>query len=424
MSIKSFQVDSAARRIVLIIAGLGWLIFLAFAVKWYFGNAIAERAVQQPVAELALDLAPDDPQAHYALALAEEKVFAPENLQKSLVEYERVAALSPNDYRSWLELGKARERGGDAAGAEPALRKSLELAPNYAVVQWTLGNMLLRRGKTAEGFTEIRLAAESDEKYAAPMVSIAGQIFDGDLTQIRKSVGNLPQMNFALVTFLAGQKRFDEALEIWNGLPTVDKKSVFKDSGQQFFAQMLAAGKYRNAVQIQNQIADASEKNVVVGQIYNGDFEAALNPVKPGVFEWQIADGSSPQIGFDEQEKHSGARSLVIIFNSLDGREFRQISQITAVESTKKYAFEFFYKSALKTASTLKWEIVDISDGKILATTNALAADTDWTNPITEFTTAETTQAIVIRLARADCQSSICPIAGKVWFDDFRLISR
>ena len=424
MSVKSFQLNSFAQRAGLIAAGLCCLIFLLFAVKWYFGNSIALRAADRNVAEFALDLAPNDPQTHYTLAVSDEKVFSPENLQKSLTEYERATALSPNDYRVWLGLGKARERSGDAAGAELALRKSLELAPNYAQVQWTLGNILLREGKTSEAFAELRKAVEGDIKFAAPTVATAGQIFDGNLAQISQNIGSSAQINFALVTYLANQKRFDEALEIWNSLPSEEKKTVFKESGEQFFAQLLAAGKYRNALQVENQISEADGASPALGKIYNGGFENDVNMTKPGVFEWQIPAGANPQIGFDDAQKHGGMRSLVIIFNSLDGREFRQILQLTAVESNKNYTLEFFYKSALKTSSTLKWEIVDVSDGKILAATNSIAADSDWTNLKTEFTTPENTEAVVLRLARDTCQSSICPIAGKVWFDDFNLVSR
>ncbi len=424
MSVKSFQLNSFAHRAGLIALGLCCLIFFIFALKWYFGNSIAARAGDKQVAEFALNLAPDDPQTHYAMAVFDEKVFSPENLQKSLAEYESATALAPNDYRFWLGLGKARERSGDAAGAELALRKSLELAPNYALVQWTLGNILLRQGKTQEAFAELQKATESDVKYAAPTVATAGQIFDGDLAQIRQNIGTSSQINFALVTYLANQKRSDEALEIWNSLPSEEKKTVFKESGEQFFAMMLAAGKYRNALQIQNQFSDPNEEMPTIEKINNGGFETDVTATKPGVFEWQIADGTIPQIGFDDAQKHGGKRSLVIIFNSSDGKEFRQILQIVTVEPNKKYALEFFYKSALKTSSTLKWEIVSIPDGKILAATDALAAESDWRDVKTEFTTPENTEAVTLRLARDTCQSSICPIAGKVWFDDFNLVSR
>jgi predicted TPR repeat methyltransferase len=424
MSVKSFQLNSFAQRAGLVVLGLCCLIFLLFAVKWYFGNSIAMRAGYKEVAEFALTLAPNDPQTHYTLAVFDEKVFSPENLQKSLAEYEQSAALSPDDYRVWLGLGNARERSGDAVGAELALRKSLELAPNYAVVQWTLGNILLRQGKTSEAFAELQKAAESDTKYAAPTVATAGQIFDGNIAQIKQNIGTSSQINFALVTYLANQKRFDEALEIWNSLPSEEKKTVFKENGEQFFAMMLAGGKYRNALQIQNQLSETGGEVPAIEKITNGGFETDVTATKTGIFEWQIADGTAPQIGFDNAQKHGGTRSLVIIFNSLDGKEFRQISQVAAVEPNKKYAYEFFYKSALKTSSTLKWEIIDVLDGKLLAASDAIAADADWAKLQTEFTTPENTEAVMLRLVRDTCQSSICPITGKVWFDDFNLIGR
>jgi len=145
--IKSIKLESASTRTVLVIAGLCCLTASFFFAKWCFANAIATQALLKEVAELSVVLAPNDPQTHYALAVLNEKTFLPEDLTKSLAEFEQATALAPHDFRLWLALGKARERRGDAAGAELALRRTSELAPNYAQIQWTLGNILLRRGK-------------------------------------------------------------------------------------------------------------------------------------------------------------------------------------------------------------------------------------------------------------------------------------
>ena len=424
MSVKSFQINSIAQRIGLIVFGLICLVFLFFAARWYFGNSIALRAGYREVAEFALDLAPSDPQTHYAVALYNEKTFLPEDLQKSLAEYEQSAALAPNDYRVWLGLGKVRELSGDSAGAELALRKSLELAPNYAQVQWTFGNILLRDGKTEEAFAKIRRAAEGDVKFAAPAVSIAEQIFDGNLAQVKQNIGDSNQVKIALIVFLTNQKQFDEAFDVWNSISAEARKNEFRENGEQFLKTLLASGKYRAALQVQKQIFEAAEQSAESGKISNGGFETEVTAFNPGIFEWQIADGTNPQIGFDNAQKHGGKRSLVIIFNSLDGKEFRPLSQTIVVEPGKKYEFEFFYKSALKTSSTLKWEIVNASDKTVLATTNAISGETDWTNLKTGFTASSETEAVTLRLVRDKCPSSICPIAGKVWFDDFSLTAR
>ena len=62
-----------------------------------------------------------------------------------------------------------------------------------------------------------------------------------------------------------------------------------------------------------------------------------------------------------------------------------------------------------------------MTDGKVLAATEPIAAKAEWTELKTEFSVPEMTEAVTIRLARIGCASPICPISGKAWFDDFNL---
>ena len=422
MAVKSIKFDSLAGRVFLLVAALVCLTAFFFAAKWCFANALAPKSASKEIAEITIRLAPDDPQTHYALAALSEKTFLPEDLPVSIAEYEQAAALSPNDFRLWFALGKARERNGDAAGAELALGKALELAPNYAEIQWTLGNVLLRRGKTVEAFVEIRKAAEGDSKFTSPAVSTAWQIFGGDFAQIKQSLGDSAKINSALVIFLAKQKLFDEAMKVWNTLPREEKKNDLKQNGEEFFREMLAAKRFRDALRIQTEIGETG--NFAPGKIFNGGFETEVKTKDASVFEWQIANGLQPQIGFDDRERRGGNRSLVIVFNSLDGRDFRSVSQTIAIEPGKNYRFEAFYKSDLKTPATFRWEIFDASNDKVLAATDSISANADWTNLQTEFNASETVQAVTIRLARESCRAGICPITGKVWFDDFSIKQR
>jgi tetratricopeptide (TPR) repeat protein len=418
----SIKLDTSARRAaILSVAAILCLTLTYFSAKWFFANTIASRAAIKQVADFAVGLAPADPQTHLASAVLHEKSFLPEDLPKSLAEYERAAALSPSDFRLWYELGKARERAGDARGAEFALRRALELAPNYSHVQWALGNFLLRQGKSEEAFTEIRKAAGGDKNYANPAVASAWQIYEGDLAELKRYVGDSAHLKAALAALLAREKRYDEALEIWNGLPETEKKTAFKASGEEIYQKMIEAKKYRDALQIYSQISESSEKTYALGRIANGGFESDVNLENPGVFEWQIAGGVEPQIGIDNTQKHGGNLSLAFIFKTADGKGFRSVQQTAAVEAGKKYTFEVFYKADLKAPATLRWEIADAGDGKILASTDALSANADWTALKTDFLTGATTEAVNVRLARADCNSTLCPISGRVWFDDFSL---
>ncbi len=422
MSAKSINLNTTAARAAVPVLMILCVFFAYLFAKWFFANTIAARSIFKEIAEFSVRLSPSDPQTHFASAILHEKTFLPDDLPKSLAEFEQAAALSPSDYRLWFELGKARERGGDTEGAEKALRRALALAPNYSQVQWTLGNFLLRQGNEPEAFTHIRKAAESDKTFAAPAIASAWLLFQGDMPQIKNYVGESVNLRAAFAALLAKEKRFDEALEIWLGLPETARKTDFKANGDEIYQKMIEARKYRAAVRIFSDIAESEEKKFSVGRITNGGFESNINPQNPNAFEWQIGEGVEPQILIDKAQKHGGEISLVIVLSNTDGKAFRSVSQIVAVEANKKYVFETFYKSELKTTATFKWEIVDAANNdNILASTEAIAPNADWTSLKAEFVVPETTEAVLIRLKRVPCGGTLCPISGKLWFDDFSL---
>ncbi len=422
MGVKSIKLNTTAPRLAVLALAIVCVGAAYFFTKWFLANTIAARANHKDIAEFAVEMAPRDPQTHFASGVLYEKTFLPDDLPKSLAEFEQAVALSPYDFRLWYELGKARERLGDAAGAEKALRKASELAPNYSQVQWTLGNFLLRQGSETESFALIRKAAESDKTFAAPAVAGAWQLFQGDAARMRAYAGDSVNLKAALALLLAKEKRFDEVSEVWSSLPEAARKTDFKPIGDEIYQKMIEARKYRAAIQIFSDIAESDEKRFVIGRVTNGGFEANINPQNPGVFEWQIGEGVEPQIFVDKAQKHGGEISLVMVLNNKDGKAFRSISQTVAVEANKRYVFETFYKSDLQAANTFKWEITDVADNnKILASTEAIAPVTDWKSLKTEFVAPEGAEAVTIRLARVPCSTTLCPITGKLWFDDFSL---
>jgi tetratricopeptide (TPR) repeat protein len=419
MALKSIKTNSANVKIVLVFLALLLVLSCFFTVKWVLANTVARNSQYKELSQFAIDWSPNDPQTHYSLAAIQEKTLIPDDFPRAVENYEKATALSPNNYLLWLQLGRAMERNGDIEGAEKALKKAIELAPNYSENHWTLGNILLRQDKKDEAFTEIRKAAETDEKYINPSVSTAWQSFDGDISIISSKIGDSPEIKSALAIFLAKQQRSDEALNFWNALPENDKKTKFKQNGTDLINAFITNKKFRAASIVQSQISENETDKITLGKFTNFSFENDVKPVNATAFEWQIADAGQPQIGFDDKQKHVGNRSLVIVFNSSDGKDFRQISQTVAVESGKKYQFQTFYKSELKANSTVKWEVLDASDNKILGTTSVVSPISDWHNLTADFITLPSTEAVIVRLTRASCGNSVCPISGKIWFDEF-----
>lgn len=419
MSLKTVHIQTGTQRTLLIIGAVFCAVAVIFIVKWSFGHTISIRAEQKEIADFSTELAPGDPQTHYASAVLHEKSFMPEDLEIAVTEYEKAAALSPNDYLLWLALGKTRERNGDAAGAEQALRRAVELAPDYAAPHWTLGNNLLRQGKTEEAFVEIRKAAVANDTFVSPAISTAWQIFDGDITKIKQNIGESPKLNAYLAVFLLNQEKYDEAFGIWNALSEQMKSGVFLAQSEELYNRFLSVGKYRYARQVKSSI-DGHDTTAIFGKFTYGGFENNKKQ-KTDFFDWKIADGPQPLIGYDDRIKHGGNLSLVLIFNSPNGLDFRSVSQTIAVEPGKSYRFEGFYRSELKTSATLRWEVLSAADQTIIGSTDAVAANSDWVNFGADFTVPENAEAVIVNLTRIKCGSTICPITGKVWFDDFVL---
>ncbi|MCW5959827.1 MAG: hypothetical protein KIS76_06660 [Pyrinomonadaceae bacterium] len=417
---KSIPIDSIYGRAIL--AGLTVLVavFSVIAAKWSFANSISTQAEHIEVAELAIEMAPDDPQAHYALAVLTERTFLPQELERSLSEFKKAAMLSPHDFRLWIALGKAFERAGDDENAALSFKNAKRLAPNYAQVAWIYGNFLVRTGDTENAFAEIRRAAEADRQYLRPAVATAFQILGGDLAQIRKLFGDSMDLNAMLAASLGGSKKFDEALEIWNSLPESDRRTKYSDEGAALYRQLIDAKHFREALKINNQTAKNDNLKFEAQTIYNGGFEADLTLSGAPLFDWNLAGGLQPQVLFDAGQKREGSRSIVFLFNSIDGRDFRGLSQTIVVSPGSSYRLGFSYRSQFKSAATFTWQIVDPA-GELLGESEPIDAESEWEDRTVNFTVPDQTEAVTIRLARAKCPDGICPINGRVWFDNFEL---
>jgi tetratricopeptide (TPR) repeat protein len=297
----------------------------------------------------------------------------------------------------------------------------LELAPNYSRVQWALGNALLRQGRVEEAFVEIKKSVAADPVlFANAAAATAWQFFDGDTAAIRRAVGDSPAFDASLASILAERKRFDEAMEVWRSLSAEEKKGPLAETGKMLAGRLMSEGMYRDAAEVLADVK-AGPDAPRVGQVMNGGFESAVRPDNPGPFEWQIAPGLQPQIVLSNAQKHGGNNSLLFVFNSGDGKDFRTVSQVVAVEPHQTWELQVFYRADLKTSALFKWEVADAHTGKRLALSDAIPIQSDWAELRVKFIPEET-DGVVIRLVREGC-GPVCPVSGNLWFDDIAVVA-
>lgn len=413
----SIAVDSNPKRALLAAAGVLVAAATVYVCMGSLGSLVGTRIDSAEVADLAVRLAPGDPQTHFGWARFYEATFEANDTSAAALAFETSAAISPNNYAIWMAVARLRETLGNRDSAESALRRASALAPAYARVRWALGNLLLRKGADTDAFFEMRLAAAGDAKYAQPLVLAARQAFGDDTDAVRAAIGDVPAAIAALSIVLANEKRFDQAIDTWQVL-SAEQAGENAESAKQLLAKLLEGKRFADAVGFDVR---PGEPAFAIGQIYNGGFESDISTQNASPFEWQISDGAQPQVALTNGQKRSGERSLLVIFRPTPGKEFRTVSQTVAVVPGVSHRFEMHYRTDIQTTAKIKWEIVSASDGRPLAATEPLIAAKDWTRSAVQFTVPAGTDGIIIRLAREDCPLPACIVGGNLWLDDFVL---
>ncbi len=431
------------RRVLLIVPlalaiGVAWM-----GGRWFIGNAIGLKAFDFAGLQAARDFAPEDAQTHFTAAL----LALPEDENSPLTNYVRAVAAAPNDYRLWTNLASAYEAAGDRVRSEQALRRAVELAPSYAYPRWLLGNLLLRRAiseddgreELNEAFAELRRASEQDASLQPQVVNLAWRFYDGDAAAVSQVLGGSPSLQNTMIDYLVNRKDarlLDDALRGWLAMNErqANQSNVANDlnntlnnaSGARLRGALYDAHRFRDALAIEKTLT-ASESEV--NRLANGDFENTVETAGKNLFGWQITAPPQTQIQLDPSQHSSGNRSLRIIFSvSNVVVNLNSVAQTIVVEPNANYRLRFAVKTQdVRSASTPLIEVLDAGNVKnnqtsVLIKSDALENGTrDWQTVELDFTTRPTTEAIIVRLNRAACADGLCPIFGRIWYDDFEL---
>jgi hypothetical protein len=406
------------------------LIWSWFVVRWYTGNLIAEylNAEENSVetARLAVSLDPRDPLTHWRLGEFIQKKLPPDQINEVVKEYETAARLSPNDYRFWMSYGTALEQAGEMDRAEKALARAIELAPFYSYPRWYMGNLLLRRGRNVEAFSQLRRASEGDPELRPQLFNLAWEVFSNDFNSLTSAVGNSAQTRAQFSEYLFGRERFDDGIKLWETLNDNEQREN-RPTGENLINALVGAKRFHQAIPVWNDVAPATTFQATVGQFVDGGLESGLTHSPAAVFGWKVQSLQQVQIAIDGNVSHGGSRSVRIVFQVRTKLDQVALSQLVPVQPDKEYELECYFKTQkLESAGTPVLAVTDASDGSSLATSEAApAGSNDWQRISLTFKTSPKAEAILVGVKRASCgDAPVCPIFGTIWYDDFNLKPR
>src|SRR6185369_8992011 len=136
-------------------------------------------------ADQAIQLTPDDPDAHRARATVLNRLHRPAEADAAL---ETATSLRKDHVAQWLELGTTREDLDDNEGALAAYDQAVRCAPYYGQTHWQRGNLLLRLGRYDEAFADLRQAAASNRKFLPQLIDLAWSLTKENVSQTQALV--------------------------------------------------------------------------------------------------------------------------------------------------------------------------------------------------------------------------------------------
>jgi len=412
-------------RYVAVAAILLLCLFCWYGVRTQVGNLLAEltspsREDAREVADLAISLSPKDPRPRWLSAMALKRSFVPEDTDLSVRQLEEAVRRAPHDYRIWTDLGRAYEQSERFADSEAALRRAIELAPEYAIPHWQMANFLLRQDRIDEAKTELKKTTATSSQYRNQVFALAWDFFGKNPAIVEELVNDSPDVRVNLADFYAQRGNGKDSLRMWNSL-SADEKVRYEIAGQNIARRLYRTGLARDALTVAREVGLA--KDVVGESVNNGGFETFIGTDTENLFGWNISrsDGKFEAMP-DSQVKSEGSRSLKISFRNYVKPELYNITQVVTVEPGRRYRLTFKLRTDnLRSGGPPLLDIAAYNSYQHIAATQPFPlGSSDWQEMAVDFQVPSGVENVELRTVRVPC-SDECPIAGIIWYDDFRL---
>lgn len=369
----------------------------------------------------------------------------PPRVAEAIADLRAAVQVSPNDYRYWLELGKAYDANGQSSDAEASMLRAVELAPRYFEARWALANLRLRAGKSETSLEDFRQSvalsgslygnAEPPPDRSATLNTynaIAGAL-GMNLNALRRITPSDNASQAYLAEFLSGHDAMDQALEIWRQLPA-ENSITYRTLVAQLTRELQAKNRFNEASAVWQKFSVAEgvpasgENNLMT----NGGFEQTPLREKYAVevdlgetFDWAIRRHPEVRALRSDLAAHTGSYALHLSFNASMSAGFGEISQLIAVEPLRQYRLSYFVKTKNVSASTTETPFIGITDATNPALFNlnsvVPSGTNDWREQTITFSVPENTRGLRLTIHAPQLRTIDSLRIAELWLDDFKL---
>jgi hypothetical protein len=375
--------------------------------------------------ERAARLEPADPRNWYLLGRYWQYNLEDPDAQRAIRFYLSALSLNPLSSDAWMDLATAYESEFNLVAARDAFLHAKTVYPLSAEVSWRYGNFLLRQGELDPAFTEMRHAVEADPMRAAEAFSRSLQAGSSIETALDRILPPVAEAYIDVIRDQIADRHTANALKVWDRLASLHPRISLYDSFPLVGAlsaeiRIAEASRVWDQAVLFSGLADLQSPPGAV--LWDGGFESG---VTGGGFSWLLSGGiGDVQIGFDTQEKHSGNRSLRLIFDGKSNVNFAGVCHFVPVRPSTSYRFSAWVKTrSLTTDQGIRFQLHSLGTRDTSsALTPGLHGTAPWTFIDLPWTSGKDVQQLQVCLVRFPSDEAQGKIQGTVWVDDVALV--
>lgn len=415
--------SSATRGVVLALA-LAAAVFLSyFSVRNALAAHYDELQTRQGY-EHATRLEPADPRNWYLLGLYWQYNLEDTDTARAIQAYTIALSLNPRSAEMWSDLGTAYEAEGNFPAARDAFLHARRAYPLSAEASWRYGNFLLRQGELDAAFLEMRRAAESEPSRGAEVLSRALRA-EPDIDRILDRV--LPPVSEAYIGAILDQTddgHIANALKIWDRLDAIHPRMPLQTS----FSLVQALIREKQIAQAQRvwdqAVTFAGLMNLpgpAGSVLWDGGFESG---VLGGGFAWTLPAARGLQVDLDSRERHSGNRSLRLMFDGKYNLNLVGPCHEVPVRPSTAYKFSAWIRTLfLSTDQGIRFQLraLDAPD-PAPALTPDFHGTQPWTRIEIPWSSGKDVREMQVCVMRFPSHEADDKIQGMAWVDDVALV--
>ncbi len=423
---SQLPLGSKQRGVVLAFALVCFLFLSYFSVRNALAVHFAGLQTRQGY-ERATRLEPRDFQNWLLLGRYWQYNLEETDTARALQAYKVALSLNPRSADLWSDLGTAYETEGNVSAAREALLHAKSTYPLSTEISWRYANLLLRQRELDAAFIEMRRAVQEEPKRGAEALSRAlGAEPNIDLVIDRV----LPPMSEAYTGAIFDQVSEGHtvnAVRIWDRLEALHPKELPLETYTYYLVGALLREKQiAEAQRVWKQAAEFAGFGNLPGPadslLWDGGFESGIFG---NGFAWALPGGAQGvQFSLDTREKHSGNRSLRLLFNGRYNVGLSGPCAEVPVRPSTAYRFSAWVRTqSITTEQGIRFQLRQIAtQDNSTVVTRDLRGTQPWTYIERSWSSGKNVQEMQVCVARLPSQEFDDRIQGTAWVDDVVLV--